>query len=128
MIGRVRACLFVLAGLAAQAQASPAMMNTRDAPPIAAWSVLCEQAPNECAFAAEPKVVASTPENLELIRAVNSYVNRTIAPVTDPEYRGVADRWEYPTEGMGDCEDYQLLKRKLLVDGRPAEERASRSV
>ena len=117
MIGRVRTVLLVLAGMVAPAQASSAMINTADAPPLAAWSELCRQSPAECAFdPAEPETVASTPETRELIQAVNSYVNRTIVPITDPNYRGVADRWEYPTEGLGDCEDYQLLKRKLLVE------------
>ena len=117
MIGRVRTVLLVLAGMAAPAQASPAMINTADAPPLAAWSELCRQSPAECAFdPTEPEIIASTPEARELIQAVNSYVNRTIVPITDPNYRGVADRWEYPTEGLGDCEDYQLLKRKLLVE------------
>ena len=117
MIGRVRAVLLVLAGMVAPAQASPAMINTADAPPLAAWSELCRQSPAECAFdPAEPETIANTPEARELIQAVNSYVNRTIVPITDPNYRGVADRWEYPTEGLGDCEDYQLLKRKLLVE------------
>lgn len=117
MIGRVRTVLLVLAGMAAPAQASPAMINTADAPPLAAWSELCRQSPAECAFdPTEPETIASTPEARELIQAVNSYVNRTIVPITDPNYRGVADRWEYPTEGLGDCEDYQLLKRKLLVE------------
>jgi predicted transglutaminase-like cysteine proteinase len=117
MIGRVRAVLLVLAGMVAPAQASPAMINTADAPPLAAWSEFCRQSPAECAFdRTEPETIASTPEVRELIQAVNSYVNRTIVPITDPNYRGVADRWEYPTEGLGDCEDYQLLKRKLLVE------------
>jgi predicted transglutaminase-like cysteine proteinase len=117
MIGHVRTWLFVLAGMVAPAQASPAMMNTADAPPLAAWSELCRQSPAECAFdPKEPDVVAGSPETLDLLQAVNAYVNRTVRPITDPDYRGVPDRWEYPTEGLGDCEDYQLLKRKLLVE------------
>jgi len=28
----------------------------------------------------------------------------------------VEDRWDFPDDGRGDCEDYQLLKRKLLVE------------
>ncbi|HEX2556199.1 MAG TPA: transglutaminase-like cysteine peptidase [Microvirga sp.] len=113
----MRTVLFVVAGMVAPAQASPTMINTADAPPLAAWSDLCRASPAECAFdRAQPETVAGTPETLELIRAVNGYVNRTVSPITDPEYRGVADRWEYPTEGLGDCEDYQLLKRKLLIE------------
>jgi predicted transglutaminase-like cysteine proteinase len=117
MIGHMRTWLFVLAGMVAPAQASPTMINTADAPPLAAWSDLCRQSPAECAFdPREPDVIAGSRENLDLVRAVNAYVNRTVSPITDPDYRGVADRWEYPTEGLGDCEDYQLLKRKLLVE------------
>jgi predicted transglutaminase-like cysteine proteinase len=32
------------------------------------------------------------------------------------EHWGVVDRWDFPEDGYGDCEDYQLLKRKLLAE------------
>jgi predicted transglutaminase-like cysteine proteinase len=35
--------------------------------------------------------------------------------MSDREHWGVEDRWDYPEDGYGDCEDYQLLKRRLLV-------------
>ena len=47
---------------------------------------------------------------------VNRNVNGAIRPVTDEEHWGVADRWDIPTDGAGDCEDFQLLKRKLLAE------------
>ena len=28
----------------------------------------------------------------------------------------MVDRWDYPDDGYGDCEDIQLLKRKLLIE------------
>jgi predicted transglutaminase-like cysteine proteinase len=28
----------------------------------------------------------------------------------------VVDRWDLPTDGYGDCEDFQLLKRKVLAE------------
>ena len=34
--------------------------------------------------------------------------------MSDRDHWGVADRWDYPDDGAGDCEDIQLLKRKLL--------------
>ena len=37
-------------------------------------------------------------------------------PVTDQDHWGVADRWDYPDNGMGDCEDIQLLKRRVLIE------------
>ena len=43
-------------------------------------------------------------------------VNRSLTPVTDEDHWGVIDLWSYPNDGSGDCEDYQLLKRKLLVE------------
>ena len=35
--------------------------------------------------------------------------------MTDMDHWGTADKWDIPTDGYGDCEDYQLLKRKMLV-------------
>ena len=32
------------------------------------------------------------------------------------DHWGTIDRWDLPIDGQGDCEDYQLLKRKFLVD------------
>ena len=53
---------------------------------------------------------------------VNRWVNETIKPVTDLEHWGVIERWSYPTDGYGDCEDYVLLKRKMLIEaGWPRE-------
>ena len=43
-------------------------------------------------------------------------MNRQIKPATDAEHWGVVDSWDFPGDGKGDCEDYQLLKRKMLVD------------
>ena len=42
-------------------------------------------------------------------------VNDTIKPITDLEHWGVSERWNYPDDGYGDCEDYVLLKRKMLT-------------
>ena len=41
-----------------------------------------------------------------LIR-VNEHVNSVILAVTDQDHWGVVDRWDYPDDGMGDCEDIQ---------------------
>ncbi|AYD01317.1 transglutaminase-like cysteine peptidase [Neorhizobium sp. NCHU2750] len=45
---------------------------------------------------------------------VNYTVNTTITPMTDMELYGVEERWAYPTTA-GDCEDFVLLKRKMLM-------------
>ncbi|MDR3373519.1 MAG: transglutaminase-like cysteine peptidase [Ancalomicrobiaceae bacterium] len=62
-----------------------------------------------------PKVVL-TPAKWEELVTINTDVNNRIEPVTDLENYGVPEWWSYPDNGRGDCEDYQLLKRKLLVN------------
>ena len=48
-------------------------------------------------------------------------LNHTIEPVTDLELYGISDYWTLPAHGKGDCEDYALLKRHLLIEaGWPA--------
>ena len=57
----------------------------------------------------------------ELVR-INKWVNETIKPLTDLAHWGVAELWSYPDDGYGDCEDYVLLKRRLLIEsGWPRE-------
>lgn len=61
-------------------------------------------------------------EVLELANRINRRVNLMVAPVTDAENYGTADYWTLPARLSGDCEDYVLLKYKMLmeagVDGR----------
>jgi predicted transglutaminase-like cysteine proteinase len=51
----------------------------------------------------------------DVIREVNSAVNLSIVPRTDIEMHGVEELWSYP-ELEGDCEDYVLLKRLMLME------------
>ena len=81
-----------------------------------AWKEFCERLPNECVVnSSEPEVIELTRETWAVINAVNEHVNTTIKPMSDREHWGVEDRWDYAEDGYGDCEDYQLLKRRLLV-------------
>jgi predicted transglutaminase-like cysteine proteinase len=57
----------------------------------------------------------------DLVR-INKFVNDSIKPMTDMDHWGVVEKWSYPEDGYGDCEDYVLLKRKLLAQaGWPKE-------
>jgi predicted transglutaminase-like cysteine proteinase len=88
-----------------------------DAAPTAAWTAFCKRLPDECRIdTSEPTAIALTPAVSDLIAATNLLVNTTIKPMTDRQHWGVEDRWDFPDDGFGDCEDYQLLKRKLLTD------------
>jgi predicted transglutaminase-like cysteine proteinase len=91
-------------------------------PPIG-WVQFCADRPHECQVApSEPRdVVLSTRAWKDLVR-VNNRVNETIKPMTDLDHYGVVEKWTYPDDGYGDCEDYVLLKRRILIDaGWPRE-------
>ncbi|BAQ17821.1 hypothetical protein GL4_2384 [Methyloceanibacter caenitepidi] len=61
-----------------------------------------------------------TPARAAALRKVNVAVNAAIAPVTDMDLYGEIERWTYPDK-QGDCEDYVLLKRRILIQrGWPA--------
>jgi len=47
---------------------------------------------------------------------VNTAVNTSIQPVTDLELYGKVEVWTYPTNKKCDCEDYVLLKRRILME------------
>ena len=80
------------------------------------WTEFCAEYAPECdAKALDARdVVLTTKAWKELVR-VNGFVNDAIKPETDLEHWGVAERWDYPTDGRGDCEDYVLLKRRMLM-------------
>ena len=79
--------------------------------------------PKECATAAsEPRDVVLTSKVWKDLVRVNRWVNESIKPVTDMDHWGVVERWSYPDDGQGDCEDYVLLKRRMLMQaGWPRE-------
>nr|WP_308620300.1 transglutaminase-like cysteine peptidase [Methylobacterium haplocladii] len=85
--------------------------------PVAAWTEFCARMPGECSVdPSEPAQITLTPAVWGLLASINRRVNHRIKPVTDMAHWGVVDRWDYPDDGFGDCEDIQLLKRRMLVD------------
>ena len=86
-----------------------------EARPVLAWFQFCERNPRECEVdTSQPAMITLTGRVWQTIVAVNRQVNTSIKPMTDQAHWGIADSWEFPTDGAGDCEDYQLLKRKVL--------------
>jgi predicted transglutaminase-like cysteine proteinase len=94
--------------------------NTR--PPIG-WVEFCTEQPRECAgTATTPRDVVLTAKTWKDLVRINKWVNDTIKPITDLEHWGVVEKWSYPDDGYGDCEDYVLLKRRMLIQaGWPRE-------
>jgi predicted transglutaminase-like cysteine proteinase len=91
-------------------------------PPIG-WVEFCNEHAKECATtASEPRDVVLTSKVWKDLVRVNRWVNESIKPVTDMDHWGVVERWSYPDDGKGDCEDYVLLKRRMLMQaGWPRE-------
>ena len=93
------------------------LLTAGAAGPTPAWVEFCTQLPQECAYNPfEPATIVLDQTIWKTIVDVNERVNDTILPVTDQDHWGVADRWDYPDDGLGDCEDIQLLKRRLLTE------------
>jgi len=87
-----------------------------EARPVLAWTKLCERLPDECEVdTTEPATIALTAKTWQAIVSVNRRVNTTLKPLTDQDHWGVPDIWDFASDGAGDCEDYQLIKRKLLA-------------
>ncbi len=91
-------------------------------PPIG-WVEFCANHASECATTATmPRDVVLSPKAFNDLVRVNRWVNDTIKPMTDLDHWGVIEKWSYPDDGYGDCEDYVLLKRKILISaGWPRE-------
>ncbi len=91
-------------------------------PPIG-WVEFCVEYDPEC------KTKPSMPRDVVLstaawkdLQRVNLWVNNHVKPMTDMDHWGVVERWNYPDDGYGDCEDYVLQKRKMLMqEGWPRE-------
>lgn len=56
----------------------------------------------------------ATPAHLIQLDEINRKVNVAVKPATDSEVYGVEEYWTFPG-ARGDCEDYVVLKRKLLM-------------
>ncbi|RYD62908.1 MAG: hypothetical protein EOP83_13415 [Verrucomicrobiaceae bacterium] len=86
------------------------------AKPIRAWAEMCERVPGECRIdLSQPERITLTKPVWEMIQRVNVQVNRAILPMTDQDHWGLADQWNFAEDGKGDCEDYQLVKRRRLA-------------
>ena len=124
-IVRFGAALAVVAGaLAANVVAAGAtqLMHTGGltSQPIGHFE-FCKAFPAECAL----RSTDSGPEHMtgklwRKIASVNLAVNESVKPMNDFEIYGKDEVWAYP-DGVGDCEDYVLEKRRVLMSsGIPA--------
>jgi predicted transglutaminase-like cysteine proteinase len=113
----------VLPAVAGSERLSHVLVSKATRPPHG-WVEFCARQPGECAG------TTPAPRDLVLLRReawtdlvrVNKWVNQSIKPLSDLEHWGVVEHWSYPDDGYGDCEDYVLLKRRMLIQsGWPRE-------
>ncbi len=117
----IATAILMVAGLAtptAQASSDQQLfitLGTPTRPPIG-WTDFCVEYAPECETKPlEARDVVLTPKAWKDLGQINKWVNDSVWPITDMDHWGVVERWNYPDDGYGDCEDYVLLKRKLLL-------------
>ena len=116
------AAVMGLAAMGGTANAGQPFMQTagRTTQPVGHYE-FCQRQPEEC----RQKTASKAP--VELTRPlwaamveINNTVNTMVVPRTDMEMWGQEEVWSYP-DGVGDCEDYALEKRRrLMALGVPA--------
>jgi predicted transglutaminase-like cysteine proteinase len=74
------------------------------------YQLMCLRSPASCRGGGAPAIALDAP-TMAALKKVNSRVNGTMKPRSD---RG-ADVWDANATAAGDCEDYVLAKRRLLI-------------
>lgn len=80
------------------------------------WLEFCNRYQSECVSVGAAADIDLTPASYRRISQINRWVNSAIVARSDQEQWGVVDRWDHPSTGQGDCEDYVLMKRRLLME------------
>ena len=125
----MRNTLLALAAFAITMMATPAaaldaakpMITGGIAPAPIGHRQFCRDYPADCRIrSSRTEATELTRERWSQLTSINEHVNRIVQPVTDQEFYATEEFWTYPGE-YGDCEDYVLLKRELLMkQGWPA--------
>jgi predicted transglutaminase-like cysteine proteinase len=81
------------------------------------WADFCRRYQGECDIGAlQPVDIVAASKTIKELERVNKWVNSHIQPITDMEHQGVISQWDYPADGKGDCDEFALLKRKILIE------------
>lgn len=106
----------LMALLAMPAAASPSMRTGGlTSQPIGHYD-FCKANPSECDIRLRDDGAEQMSDDFwKLVVAVNVRVNADVKPMNDIEIFGQDEVWAYPDNGVGDCEDYVLEKRRELM-------------
>nr|WP_165219661.1 transglutaminase-like cysteine peptidase [Allorhizobium pseudoryzae] len=112
--GLAALCMTLMSTSGAFAAAGAMKITGKANPPIGHYE-FCQTYRSECVpTVADEGAMTLTEDKWRKILDVNFTVNNSITPMTDQEIYGVEERWAYPRT-VGDCEDFVLLKRKMLM-------------
>ncbi len=75
----------------------------------------CATYDGACDLEGASSLAWSTQTHLKIGR-INTQVNQENTTVSDWDVNGLDDVWDYPSNCQGDCEDFALEKRRLLVE------------
>jgi len=96
--------------------AAPLSLAGHDARAPSGYLDFCDRNPGECrSHADQPDRIKFSSVSRTSLEKVNQVVNTAIKPEDDKEHYGINEFWTVPVDGEGDCEDYVLAKRKMLV-------------
>jgi predicted transglutaminase-like cysteine proteinase len=119
---QARVCALVVAGAAFAALSAssafasqPMLTGGLTSQPIGHYE-FCRANPVECNIRLrDPGPERVTGALWKQIVAVNVGVNAAVKPMNDVDIYGKDEVWAYPDNGVGDCEDYVLEKRRDLM-------------
>ncbi len=102
----------VLAATGAQAGTMP--LTGRTTQPIGHYE-FCQRLPGECVPLGRAAPHELTRDDWQSMIDINNHINAVVQPLTDLQIWGREEKWSFPTD-VGDCEDYVLLKRHMLIE------------
>lgn len=112
-LGRLSFALLLVA--VARAESVPAA-TVHYLPPPAGFISFCIRFADQCAaLPGTPTEVALSSQRWRTLKQVNADVNASIWPEDDQAHYGRPEYWTIPTDGLGDCDDYALTKRRDLI-------------
>lgn len=88
------------------------------------WHLFCQEHQAEChagTASGNGDSITLTEDKWKALLDINRLVNQNIGGITDDDHyhiyaKGIANWWTYPDDGMGNCNDYAILKKRLLVE------------
>ena len=106
--------LFQSSSLAARDASAP--LHGRPAKPPSGYIGFCQRFPDQCAApAGAPRQMHMTETLWHTLEGVNLAFNQAFIAEDDTTHYGKEEYWNIPTDGYGDCEDYVVAKRQVLI-------------